>query len=285
MPRAQAYAPAMLTRAMSSSPDRENEDAVAFFPGGMVLADGAGLPQVLRQGCRHSVAWFSQRIVTEVAARAASAPTLTDAARAAIVAVRESHDGCTLAGGSPSSTLSVVRRRGDELEYLCLADSSVLVVHPGGGTTEIVDTRIDETAFPAAAALLAEWRVTGELTGEEAHVESFRRTGERLRNVPGGFWVAHTDENAVDQAATGSLPLTDVEAVVLASDGVTRGVHLVDLHDADSLARRLVAGDADAVFAEIRAEEDRHAEEFALQRTKLHDDMTFAVLTSADLAE
>lgn len=273
----------MRTWTQAAAPDRENEDAVATFPGGAVLADGAGLPAALRAGCRHSVAWYSTSLADLVAARATDPRTaLTDAVRGAIAQVSASHDGCTLAGGSPSATLAAVRVEGDRLHHLALADSSILLVRDDD-VVHVCDDRIDRTVAPMAAALLARWRETGEYTGEAAHLESYRRTGERLRNTPGGFWVAHTDPAAADEALTGSTPLAGVRAVVLASDGAMCGARLLGLHSVDDAARAFVAGRADAVLAQIRDAESARAEELALDRTKTHDDMTVLVLDPDDL--
>jgi hypothetical protein len=59
------------------------------------------------------------------------------------------------------------------------------------------------------------------------HVAAVRTSGAALdqwRNIDGGFWVAEADPEAAAHAYTASLPLSTVDSVILASDGVSCGV-------------------------------------------------------------
>ena len=42
-----------------ASLESENEDSAIATPEMAIVVDGAGLPESMRMGCNHSVAWFS----------------------------------------------------------------------------------------------------------------------------------------------------------------------------------------------------------------------------------
>ena len=81
--------------------------------------------------------------------------------------------------------MSIVRVRGDVLEYLVLADSPVVVRAPDRALTVISDDRL------------------AHLPGGRPYSLGLVRS---LRNKPGGFWVASTDPEAAWRAVTGSVP-------------------------------------------------------------------------------
>jgi hypothetical protein len=135
----------------------------------------------------------------------------------------------------PSAALGVVRHAGDHVEFLVLADVSV-ILRAEPGAQWFIDRRVDEHNRPAAEAM-------GEALRDPA--VSFDEAIERTRpylarprrlamNQPDGYWVASTDPTAAAHALTGAL--RDVDEVVLASDGFMRGLDLFGLvPDPDAL--------------------------------------------------
>lgn len=228
-----------------------DEDAAGSLGEVAVVLDGAGLPARFRAGCRHGVAWFSHSLAARLLTHAQDpALPLADALAAAIIEVRALHEHeCDLAAGSPSATVAAVRRAGDRLEHLVLCDASLLLEGRDGRVTRITDRRIEE--------------VVRREHGAEAI--------EARRNVPGGFWVARYEPEAARKALVGSAPLADLAAVHLVSDGITRAVELLGLHDDASLARAL-SGDPRAVVRGIRRAEDGLEPHRAPR--KRHDDAT-----------
>ncbi|WP_034483281.1 hypothetical protein [Actinomadura oligospora] len=133
------------------SPQRRNEDFVAAAPGAVVVLDGCGLPLGADLGCVHGTAWYSRSLGTRLLARLtdglggvpqAGPPVgppegahrpgnrpLVARLAGAIADVAASHRAtCDLAHpNTPAATVLAVRVRGDLLDYLVLADSTLLL--------------------------------------------------------------------------------------------------------------------------------------------------------------
>lgn len=232
-----------------------DEDAAGALGEVAVLLDGAGLPQRFRAGCHHSVAWFSHALAAQLLARAQDEATdLAGALAAAIAHVRSLHETqCDLEAGSPSATVVAVRRTREHLEHLVLCDSALLLQGRNGQVARVTDLRIDEV-------------VAAERSPERI---------EARRNAPGGFWVARHEEEAAQQAIVGRTALAELAGAHLVSDGVTRAVDLLGLHDDASLCAGLQE-DPRAVLRQLRAAE--RALPSARRPRKMHDDATVLTL-------
>jgi hypothetical protein len=183
---------------------RANEDYAVCGPGWAIILDGATAPQNVDSGCIHDVAWLVRRLAAGMLrgltlGRASLPDVLAEAIREACAA----HAGtCDLGNpDSPSSTVAMIRQRGDTLDYLVLGDSPV-ILRRGGDVLPVQDDRTDHLpgGRPYPLALVRE-----------------------MRNVPGGFWVASTNVQAAYEAIAGSAD--GVTEAALLTDGVTR------LHD------------------------------------------------------
>lgn len=234
----------------AASPDR-NEDAAGALGETAVMLDGAGVQARFRAGCGHSVSWFSHALSAQLLTRAQDRSVgLREALADAIADVRALHQGsCDLEAGGPSATVVAVRRVGEHLEHLVLCDSSLLLQRHGGGAERVTDSRIDE------------------VVRAEVGVEAV----EARRNRSDGFWVARHEPEAAEEAITGRVPLAELDAAHLVSDGVTRTIDLLGTHTAATLAANLRV-DARAVIDRLRADE-RALDEQRRPR-KRHDDAT-----------
>jgi Protein phosphatase 2C len=211
-------------------------------------------------GCRHGPRWLVRRLGSHLAEALSGDETagLDEALAGAIEAVRRRHAGtCDLTNpDSPSSTVAIVRARAGFLDYLVLCDSAV-VFEDAGGVVAITDDR------------------TATLPAYD------RRSVARLRNRPGGFWVASTVPESAAEAVTGAVPADTVRRLLLCTDGVSR---LVDFFGRDWLdVFRLVEerGPRAAIDA-VRTCELRHPDRLAQtgRRVKRHDDATLVVRLS-----
>ncbi|WP_129667036.1 protein phosphatase 2C domain-containing protein [Phytoactinopolyspora endophytica] len=259
----------------ASSPqhaDVLNEDFVAATSGGAVVIDGAGTPEGADSGCVHGVAWYSRAVGYALVARMAELERpLHDCLAQAIIHVRDLHRAdCDLGHpGTPSSTVTAIRENGDRLDYLVLADSP-LVLDLADRIEVICDHRVDAFQREMPASMRenplgsAEYRA-----GLREYIAEWRRH----RNVEGGFWVASSQPDAAAHALTGTVPLADVSAAALLSDGASRLVDRFGLLSWRDLLDLLDNQGPAELVRRVRDVERNTAEQYP---GKAHDDATAA---------
>ncbi|WP_245667937.1 hypothetical protein [Actinomadura macra] len=198
-------------------PGQANEDFVAAGPGWVVLLDGVTALPGIDSGCRHDPAWLVRRIGGQIAARMAleDGEPLPDLVAEAIKVTGEAHTGtCDLENpDNPSATVSLLRRRGEVVEWYVLADSPIVV-----DTGEIVvfrDDRVDR--LPSYT------------------VEAVRK----VRNSPGGFWVAASNPEVAYEGLTGEVPVAGLKRAAVLSDGASRLVEVFETMSWDGLLQVL----------------------------------------------
>ena len=241
-----------VTYATEAAPDSVNEDYVVAGPSWIAVLDGATAPAGVDSGCVHDVPWLVRTLAVELAeVLVTQEESLADSLAAAISATCAAHRGtCDLANpSSPSSTVSIVRLRGDVVEYLVLADSPVLV-DVDGEVHAIVDDRLDHLPSYEVAAVAA------------------------CRNRPGGFWVASTDPAAAHQAVQGGFPAAQVRRAAVLSDGASRYVERFGMSDWPGLLDVLDAVGPVELVARVRAAESTSEQ----SRGKRYDDATAALI-------
>jgi hypothetical protein len=68
--------------------------------------------------------------------------------------------------------------------------------------------------------------------------------------------------------------LAALSGVVLATDGATRGIHLLGSHTAEGTVEAALSGTHDELLGQIRAAEENQRESLARQAVLVHDDAT-----------
>ncbi len=266
--------------ATEAAPGRPNEDFAAVSADAAVLLDGAGTPAGSESGCSHGVAWFARTLGSSLlAAMTQKHETLPELLASEIKAVAGLHeDTCDLGHpGSPSATVVMLRRTDDALEWLVLADSS-LVLDTGDTTAPMVICDDREAQVGARYRKAMDALDSGSPEHQAAHreyVEALRAH----RNRDGGFWVAATDPLAADQALTGTVPQESVRMAVLLSDGASRLVdrfHLATWRQALDL---LDQEGPEALISSVRAAERSDPTGSRWPRGKTFDDATVVTLS------
>lgn len=164
------------------SPERPNEDFVAAAPGAVVVIDGCGLSLDTDLGCVHGTAWYARSLGTRLLARLTdsmgAAPQagppvgppegahrparrpLVARLAGAIADVAASHRAtCDLGlATTPAATVLALRVRGDVLDYLVLADSTLLL-----DGTEFLQEITGGHVYAAADPGVAEHAITGTI--------------------------------------------------------------------------------------------------------------------------
>lgn len=239
------------TAATLASPGHRNDDGLVVTEHLAIVLDGATAPPGRESGCIHDVPWLVGQLgavlLDELTSEADIPLPAALANTIRRVGKRHAHT-CDLSNpDSPSSTAVIVRERPDQVEWLVLGDSAVIIEH-ADGITAVEDDRTD-------------------------HLPSYTYEAvSRLRNSPDGFWIVSTDLAAADHALTGSLPRDQVRRMLAATDGTTRLVHRYGRTWYQVLEQADANGPA-SLLADVRAE-DQAVEPDRWPRGKRCDDAT-----------
>lgn len=249
-----------------------NEDFIVATDKVVILLDGASVPQGLETGCRHGTAWYVGQLGIRLLDQLTDQPDqlLTDALAAAIQAVASLHaDTCELDHpGGPSAAVALLREAGQTVDYLVLADTTILLDAPAG-IKVISDDRLAQVAVAEHSAMHRE--ATGSLTHQQRYADLVTEL-RRHRNQNAGYWVASSAPDAAYHALTGSVPDHEVRRAALLSDGATR---LVDRFETMAWPHLLDVLDREGPYALIlqtREAENGDPEGRRWPRSKRHDD-------------
>lgn len=227
------------------------------------------------------MAWYVSRLGASLLAAATNRPDrpLVECLADAIANTAELHaDTCDVTHpGTPSATMIATRLTEDQVEYLVLADST-LVLEPADGRPPVPVT--DDREAQVGRGLRGP--MDAEATGTPAHTAAHRAYVEAMRahrNRTGGFWVAAADPAAAHEALAGSIPRAELAGFTLFSDGASRLVDRFALADW-SQALMLVREQGPAeLIRQVRVAEHDDADGKRWPRGKAHDDTAVASVT------
>lgn len=240
----------LISHATRPSPDvKRNEDLVVTGPGFAVVLDGATTAPGVDTGCVHDVPWLVARLGAELGRLLLTeSESLPDTLSAAIQGVMAQHaDTCDMTNpDSPSSTAALLRERDDQVDYLVLSDSPIVLRRRDGSIEVVHDNRND---------FLPGYSV--EVVREQ-------------RNAPGGFWVASNKPEAAHEALSSSVARDQLDSVGMFTDGASRLAERHGLRWA-GLMRLLDEEGPAAVIDRVR---DEDAQIAGHAPGKVHDDAT-----------
>ncbi|WP_071812854.1 protein phosphatase 2C domain-containing protein [Lentzea guizhouensis] len=242
------------------TPGRASDDYAMVGLNWAVVLDGATALKPADNGCIHGVPWVVRRIAGHLAQALTLAPQvrLDEALAEAIERTCSAHrNTCDLSNpDSPSSTVTILRRRTDELDYLVLGDSPLLL-RRDGRVEAILDERMANLTDYSYDAVIA------------------------VQNTPDGYYVANTMPEAAFQSVLGTVSADAVDSAALLSDGASRLVDVFGDLSWEQLFSVLVEeGPADLIARTRQAE--RAGAEASDGRTRKHHDDATAVLVSFD---
>jgi hypothetical protein len=263
--------------------DRWNEDFVIASPTVTVVLDGLSAPTDLGTGCIHTTSWYAAQLGTRLLLGATTQPDAVSLAHVTAEAIDQVADlhrhTCDLGHpGTPSASVTFVRVTADAVDYLILFDSVILLDGPGGIRT-ISDRRVD--AFAQDEHRETQRHPIGSPEHRRA-VNALVARQRQHRNKPGGYWVGGAIAAAAQQAVTGSVPRSEVNRVVLMTDGVSCLVEGYALHDWPQFLELLDTEGTDALIQRIRAAEAGDPRGDRWPRYKASDDATIASCWLAD---
>jgi hypothetical protein len=254
-----------------------NEDAVCFSENVAAVVDGVTAPAGLETGCQHGTPWYANQLASElVAVSSDTGRDLQTALSLAISRVADLHrESCDLtAVGTPSATVALVRQREQGAEYLVLSDATV-AIRADGALTVVTDDRLAELLTEPRRAVQS---APADSEIREQRLHELVTAQRKLRNVPGGYWLAGAIPEAAEHALTGSVAARTVRAVVM-TDGAAR---LVDMFHACSWAGAidaLAANGPESWIEHVRQLEESDRDMTRWPRYKVSDDAALAWCT------
>lgn len=180
-------------------------------------------------------------------------------------------------GAAPSSTVALLRSRGDVLDLLVLGDSAIRIA-----TAEAVDCLTDDRLASVAPTVRTAYqeRLSTDHGFDNEHralLSELQRHQAQARNTTNGYWIAEAEPAAAAHAVIRSYPLDGVEWCILSTDGAHRpiehlGINWTDVAKLDNNGLYRLLMD----LHRWEAETDPGGQQ--LPRSKTHDDKMLAVV-------
>ncbi|SBW21050.1 hypothetical protein FDG2_1876 [Candidatus Protofrankia californiensis] len=247
-----------------------NEDWVTATPNIIVVLDGATAR--IETGCVHGVAWYVNKLGAALVDGAfEQSQPLPDVLVEGIRRVATQHPQCDLTHpGTPSAGVAMLRLRADVLEYLVLADTTV-VIEAGHEPHVVTDNRV---AAVAAQERAEARRLPFGSPARDKALREAKRTEQKARNRPGGFWVAAADPTAAEHTIAGAVPMAQVDRFAVLTDGAARCVDTFDLLTWTDLLDVLDKAGPAELIRQVRAAEAVDPDGRRWPRNKNSDDAT-----------
>ncbi|WFE62414.1 protein phosphatase 2C domain-containing protein [Micromonospora sp. WMMD714] len=265
--------------------DRPTEDRIFTTSNAVIVLDGASQPEAsTRDGgwLAEQVGRHLQQLLTEH-----PAADLADTLAETIRHVRDLHG--LRPDASPSTTASIVRWFGNDVDILVLGDSPTVLLTRTGEIHEVRDDRLSRVAPDQRADLREAVRQRGGFgfhhAAEWAALVDAQR---RARNSPGGYWIVEAEPEAARHAVRASWPISELAAGLTVTDGVADGVN--DYRTpATWRAAIVLANQHPARLVEtVHQAEKEDADGRRWPRSKRHDDKAVALVrltTAAHIAK
>ncbi|UOX91342.1 hypothetical protein MUY14_12205 [Amycolatopsis sp. FBCC-B4732] len=247
-----------------------SDDKIFVAPNAVIVLDGASAFRPVPVPASVYAADLGQRI-----AQALNEHPDIDLRAAVRSAIEATTSNLALRpGDSPSSTVTILRRRGDQVDVFALGDS--VAVLPGGIVT---DPRIDDLDLEPRRAYRE--RLASGAGYDDTHQALLRELQTQQaarRNTAGGYWIAEADPGAADHAVIAEYPVEHVPWAVLATDGAYDTITHLGLDDWPKLSQADGAQLA-AILEQCQSWEDE-ADPGAIElpRAKQHDDKAIAAV-------
>lgn len=248
------------------TPDSPNEDWAAISSTMAIVLDGVTTFQGFKTGCTHGTPWYVKQLGTRFLNSALDQEIpLSHALKTAISSVAILHaDTCDLGQiGAPAAAVGAIRKTGRSIEYLVLADVTILL-QSVNGLTVVSDERVSSAVDDLAVK-------------DNPSAEVMKRR-ERYRNKERGYWVAAADPDAAEHAKVGQISLDGFQCAAMMSDGVSRLVAPFQQTDWPGILTLAQGIGPVALIRQIRTLESADAERTRWPRFKSSDDATIVLI-------
>lgn len=254
---------------VAGTPGRANEDWLGVAGRTLIVLDGATART--DTGCVHGIDWYAAKLGGHIAGARSSLP-LVEVLADAIGHVAALHPECDLTHpGTPSAAVGIVRCERDMLRWCVLGDVTVVLDLGDGQPLVISDDRVSRTA--AAERTEVDRYPIGDPRKADALIP-MKHAELAARNQPGGYWIAATDPDAVNEAITGEVPAANVRRLAVLTDGAARAVTTFGICDWADLLLLLALDGPDHLIDLVREAEAADAAGITHPRNKTSDDAT-----------
>lgn len=251
-----------------------NADRVFVTEHAVILLDGATAFEPVDLDPATYAETLGQRIADHLDDRREIAAAVAEAIRATIDVLHLDNEA------SPSSTVTILRTRGDQADLYVLGDSPI---YYGTGTNvhRLTDPRLADLPLSERGQYKAALRAGAGYDGSHrATLAALQRSQRRYRNTPEGYWIAETNPYAAFEGVSVTLPADRIQWAVLATDGATDPIE----HHKQPPWHEIAHYDDEALSALLddlhRWEDETDPDGQLLPRSKRHDDKTVAAIPS-----
>lgn len=183
-------------------------------------------------------------------------------------------------GASPSSTVSVLRTRGDVVDLYVLGDSPMYFSTSDGQSHRLIDDRLERLPIPERAQYRRALR-DGTGYGPELRrtLAALQRAQRAVRNTHCGYWIAETNPDAARHGITVTVPAGDVSWAVLATDGAADIINYLGAPKWSEISKYDNSALNDLLACLHRWEAIDDPNGIRLPRAKRHDDKTLVAVS------
>lgn len=256
----------------AGSSQKPNEDWAGATNRIAVVLDGLTAPSELGTGCIHGVPWYVEKLGTALLVNLTDESTsMQEALAKAITDVAALHSStCDLDNtGTPSATVLALRLNADVAEWLVLADCT-LALDCVDGLRVVSDDRVSRVNRDQHDQAVQAKVGTKE---HESYVRLLVEAQRKIRNTPGGYWIAGSNPAAAYESICGSVSRNSVRRAALLTDGAAR-LHEFGLADWEGIFELLDTAGTDGLISAVRSAEESDPRGERWPRYKTSDDAT-----------
>lgn len=173
----------------------------------------------------------------------------------------------------PSSTIALIRKVENRIEYFLLGDCTLLVKDTNGQVNRIKDNSIEKFDTAAINAMKKNIEIKG-MSFQQARkdVNDILIKNRMLKNTYEGYWILEFEKEAVKHSVYGSIDIKELSSMLVMSDGYAAVCDLYKYFDEDELIYNIEKKGIEYIYNVIRKIEEEDYECKKYLRFKKGDD-------------
>ena len=214
----------IMNKGFTESMKQGNEDSFYVDDELAFVIDGAsGLYKEKVSDAASDAAWYSHKL-KELILKYRSEERLVDVIQKAL---HETNKAFTQfenfkngVSDFPSAAIAVIRKKEGQLEYYILADCECIIQYNNDKIEEISDHRVenfDNQAIATAIQIMNEQKI--HFVEAKKQINTILQANRKFKNREDGYYVLSNNEDILQNGISGSIPLNEINSVLLMSDG------------------------------------------------------------------